>query len=257
MTKMRYITIQEWMLELGIGGNDLMAYALVWGFCQDGRSCFRGSYDYLTRWLNCNRSTAIRVVKRLTELGLLRKELREMNGVQFCDLYALVPEGLQNATTSGKMTPSQWQKDTGGRGKMPPHNKSIDNATIVANRDNITPLPPFDFYRALLNNGVSEETAKAWLAVRKAKRCVNTELAFHETMEEVRKSGQSAEQCIRFSASRSWAGFKADWLEREQTAPASRPRKVDNVTYMVEQMEARMREQQRQCNPNDDLPDEQ
>lgn len=256
MTKTRYITIQEWMLELGIGGNDLLAYALVWGFCQDGKSCFKGSYDYLTKWLGCSRRTVFDVLARLEERGLIRKETTEVNGVRFCNLYALIPEECNFCT--GGVNSAQGSADSalGGGANSAPHNNSKHNA--IANSDNNTPLPPFDFYKALINAGVTPETAEAWLQVRKAKRSVNSELAFRETMKEVRKSGRSAEECIRFSAARSWAGFMAQWLEREEngtgTARARKPKDGDAMMKMYEKLTRGS-----QPDPDDlpDLPDEQ
>lgn len=113
----------------------------------------------------------------------------------------------------------------------------------------------------MINAGVTPATAEAWLQVRKAKRSVNSELAFRETMKEVQKSGRSAEECIRFSAARSWAGFMAQWLEREENGTGTaRARKVDNITFMLEQRERRLAERERQQGPSydiNDLPDEQ
>ena len=135
-------------------------------------------------------------------------------------------------------------------------NKRTDNKEIYKERK-----PSFNFRQSLIDAGVSPETADAWLAVRKAKRAVNTEIAWNSTLNEIRKSGQSAEACIREAVARSWAGFKAEWLQREQAGGApSRPRKVDNVTYMVEQHQQWLAEQEamrQNYNPQDDLPDEQ
>ena len=255
MERERHITIHEWMLELGIGGNDLLAYALVFGFNMDGKSTFRGSLDYLAYWLGSTRRTAANVLQRLQELGLIEKREIVERGVKFTEF---VPTG-KNCTSSADFS-SKMEKFSKKQEKIAPNN----NRNIYRDRDNNPPIynPPFDFYKALLTAGVSEETAQAWLAVRKAKKCVNTELAFKETMKEVGKSGQSAEQCIRFSASRSWAGFKAEWLEREQNGGAGtelRPKYVDNITFMIEQRKRRLAEEaaQQSYNPNDDLPDEQ
>ena len=250
------------MLELGIGGNDLLAYALVWGFCQDGKSCFKGSYDYLTKWLGCSRRTVFDVLARLEERGLIRKETTEVNGVRFCNLYALIPEERNFCT--GGVNSAQGSADSalGGGANSAPHNNSKHNA--IANSDNNTPLPPFDFYKALINAGVTPETAEAWLVVRKAKRSVNSELAFRETMKEVRKSGRSAEECIRFSAARSWAGFMAQWLEREENgtgiARARTEPEKSNMQQIYERMVARANGTYRPgytYDPKDDLPDEQ
>jgi hypothetical protein len=74
----------------------------------------------------------------------------------------------------------------------------------------------FDFRNALVGIGVSEETADAWLQVRKAKKAVNTELAFNEIHNEITKSGYAPEDCIRTAAVNSWRGFKADWMRNAQ-----------------------------------------
>lgn len=86
----------------------------------------------------------------------------------------------------------------------------------------IPPYPPtkssaFSLRSALIAAGVSADVADAWLAVRKAKRAVNTEVAWRAIEREILKSGRSAADCIRFAAERSWAGFKAEWLNEEST----------------------------------------
>ena len=257
MTRGTYITIQDWMLVLGIGGNDLLAYALVYGFCQDGKSCFKGSYDYIAGWLGCNRSTVIRVVARLVDAGLLRKEDRFDNGVKFCALYALIPEGVQNATGGGNLQQGVAICDRPS-GKMQ-HNNNRDN-----NRDNNNPLisSPFDLYKALLAEGVNAATAHDWLQVRKTKRLANTETGWRETLAEIRKTGYTAEYCIRTAIAQGWGGFRADWLDRLLNGTGTaRARKVDNITFMLEQRERRLAERARQQQgPSydiNDLPDEQ
>jgi hypothetical protein len=238
------------MLELGIGGNDLLAYALVWGFCQDGTTTFRGSLDYLATWLGSTRRTAANVLTRLQDLGLIEKRIIEERGVKFTEF---VPVG-KNFTSSENFS-SKVENFSKKQEKISPNNNRDNNRDKYNN-----PLisSPFDFYKALINAGVTPETAEAWLVVRKAKRSVNSELAFRETMKEVRKSGRSAEECIRFSAARSWAGFMAQWLEREEngtgTARARKPKDGDAMMRMYEKLT-----RSSQPDPNDlpDLPDEQ
>ena len=79
-----YLTIQGWMVsKLGLSSNDLLTYALIYGFCQDGESEFTGSINYITKWLNCSRPTAIKTLKNLTDKELLFKSVITMNGVSF------------------------------------------------------------------------------------------------------------------------------------------------------------------------------
>ena len=79
-----YLTIQGWMVsKLELSGNDLLTYALIYGFSQDGETEFTGSINYITKWLNCSRPTAIKALKNLTERGYLLKSIITINGVSF------------------------------------------------------------------------------------------------------------------------------------------------------------------------------
>ena len=69
-----YITIQGWMVsELGLSGNELIVYALIFGFSQDGKSEFVGSYNYISGFTGLSRQTAVKVVERLEKRGLIKK----------------------------------------------------------------------------------------------------------------------------------------------------------------------------------------
>lgn len=73
MTQRKFITIQEWMLELGLKGSELLTYAIIYGFCQDDQSDFHGSTAYIARWCGISRQQAVAVLKKLTEAGHLIK----------------------------------------------------------------------------------------------------------------------------------------------------------------------------------------
>ncbi len=71
-----YIQIAGWMInELDLKGNELMIYALIHGFSQDGRSYFRGSLQYIALWTNSTKQGVIKTIKSLIEKGLIVKEL--------------------------------------------------------------------------------------------------------------------------------------------------------------------------------------
>lgn len=59
--------------ELGLKGSELVAYALIYGFSQDGESWFTGSAQYVADWCGIARRNAINVLQRLTEKGLVEK----------------------------------------------------------------------------------------------------------------------------------------------------------------------------------------
>ena len=69
-----YINIQGWMLsKLGLKGNQLLIYAIIYGFCQDGESTFHGSLIYFEHWTNSTRQGVIKALKQLQEDGLIIK----------------------------------------------------------------------------------------------------------------------------------------------------------------------------------------
>lgn len=90
MDRQRYIVIQEWMLELGLVGSELVAYALIYGFCQDGESDFHGSASYVAQWCNVRREQAVRILRKLVDMGLL---LRVGGEAGFPVHYAIPGEG--------------------------------------------------------------------------------------------------------------------------------------------------------------------
>jgi hypothetical protein len=85
-----YYTVQGWMLsELGLKGNALAAYAIIYGFSQDGVSEYAGSAKYLSEWMNCSKRTVLSTLASLTEQGLLTKKTLNKNGVIFNNYVAV------------------------------------------------------------------------------------------------------------------------------------------------------------------------
>lgn len=80
-----YIQIQGWMVtELKLSGNELVTYALIYGFSQDEESVFSGSISYLCSALNCTKPTARRVLNSLVNKNLLEKTIFYENNVKRC-----------------------------------------------------------------------------------------------------------------------------------------------------------------------------
>ena len=73
-----YITIQGWMInELDLSGNDLIVYAIIYGFTQDEESIFKGSREYLAKWCNSTTRGIQKNLNRLLERNLIIKEESE------------------------------------------------------------------------------------------------------------------------------------------------------------------------------------
>lgn len=69
-----FFTVQSFMVtQLGLSGNDLLVYAIIYGFSQDGESVFRGSRQYLADWCNSTVRGIQKNLNRLMELGLIEQ----------------------------------------------------------------------------------------------------------------------------------------------------------------------------------------
>ena len=81
---MAYIVIQDWMIsDLQLKGNELLTYALIYGFSQDVESEFKGSLKYISKFLGVSKSTAQRNLENLANRGVIEKRVEEISGVKF------------------------------------------------------------------------------------------------------------------------------------------------------------------------------
>ena len=119
-----FYTVQGWMRnKLGLRGNALDIYAIIYGFSQVSHQEFTASINYLCEWLGVSRPTVINTLKDLVDSGYLTKESTELNGVIYNRYTAVVPD-----FTGGKefLLP-QSKNFTGGSKEILPNN--IDNNT--------------------------------------------------------------------------------------------------------------------------------
>ena len=129
VTDKNYIVIQSFMVsELGLKGNELLIYAIIFGFSQTTGQAFHGSLTYLENWTNSTRHTVISSLKSLVEKGLIEKEEQTINGVKYCsyrvnnstDEAQEVVQKLHGG--SAKIAQEVVQKLHGGSAKIAPNN---------------------------------------------------------------------------------------------------------------------------------------
>lgn len=100
-----FIAIQGWMrTKLNLKGNELLIYALIYGFSQDGESRFKGSRKYIADWCGCSLDTVDRSLGSLIGKGLLAKYPHtDASGNRLVDYVAIQP------TTAATPTPPATQ----------------------------------------------------------------------------------------------------------------------------------------------------
>lgn len=87
-----FIVIQGFMVnELKLKGNELMVYAIIYGFSQEENSWFSGSRKYLSEWTNITTRNIQNILNSLVENKLIEKKTNNINGVIFCEYKALMP----------------------------------------------------------------------------------------------------------------------------------------------------------------------
>ena len=98
-----FITILAPMItKLKLKGNELLVFALIHGFSQDGESRFKGSLRYLIEWTGLDKSTVIKLLKQLVDKQYINKFEYEKNKVRYCEYtsnYWVALEWLENPTT--------------------------------------------------------------------------------------------------------------------------------------------------------------
>lgn len=214
MRNANYITTLSWMRNLKVNLVEKTVFAIIYGFSQDEESNYHGSRSYLAEWCECSTKTIDRALAHLCELGYIHKREVYVAGVKFCRYSVDVPT-VDKLSIVGTNTEKGMDKLSVGIDKMS-HNIIVNNAdTIVsANSDNAR-ARTFDFKKALMDLGVTEQTACDWMAVRKNNKATNTETAFKALRNQIEKickrHGVTAEQVVAFAASKDWKGINAEW----------------------------------------------
>lgn len=85
-----FICILPFMVdELRLTGNDLIAYALIYGFSQDGKSLYRGGVEYLSRRLGITKRASISLLKRLSDAGHIVMVCSGRRNYYYCSILNL------------------------------------------------------------------------------------------------------------------------------------------------------------------------
>lgn len=81
----QFVTISDWMLELGLNTSQLLAFAVVYSYGRNG-GWFQGSSSHLAKWIGTKRkATVLDALASLVEKGLIEKREKWDNGKKICD----------------------------------------------------------------------------------------------------------------------------------------------------------------------------
>lgn len=90
--KDNFIVIQSWMVqELGLKGNNLIVYALIYGFSQAEKQACTCGIEYMQKWIGGAKSTVIRTLNDLEESGLIYRVHGQDNDARVTGFVAVKP----------------------------------------------------------------------------------------------------------------------------------------------------------------------
>lgn len=125
-----FLTIQGWMFnKLGLSGNEVIVYAIIYGFTQNGEDWFEGSLKYICESIGASKSTVLRILRTLESRGVIKKENYSVQGVTLARYKSCV--GFEWGGV--KMTP-------GGGVKMTPNNEDTKVSSNNNHKDISIPL---------------------------------------------------------------------------------------------------------------------
>lgn len=133
MKDTNFYTVQGWMInQLHLSGNELICYAIIHNFSQDGQSMYMGSLKYLQTFMNASQPTVIKALKSLVEKGLIEKHEETKNNVRVC--YYSAVEGTKDSLVGGTKDSLVWgTKDSLDNNIK--NNKEINKEKINKNKE--------------------------------------------------------------------------------------------------------------------------
>ena len=218
------IMSQVWNMEIDDSTAKLTLMALA-DFSDDEGYCYP-SYEVLAKKISKSKRTAIRAVEKLTELGFLQKEKRELkDGTSSANLYKILSEKDRVTQTHPRVTnekervtsmtlPSDTDDTPRVTSMTPCSDKGVTPINITTNRTvsrtinepSINPLPPED---VLLPDFIDPALWQDYLAYKKERKEKLTlkgiEMKFSEWAKWA-SEGIDVNACIREAMANEWQG---------------------------------------------------
>lgn len=215
------------------GGSEKLVMLSMADWCNDKGESLHPSHDAIAKKCCISRSQAVRVVRDLVDQGFLEVIGNKFGGAPgTTKQYRVVISAL---TGSADATPKVETGSTHATGSVDATGSthasrrvapSTETGSTHATQTTIEPPiePPIKNIAppALLASlGVTDQTAKDFLLIRKAKRAPLTETALNGIRAEASAAGMSLEDALKMCCERGWQSFKADWVKPKNNAPNS------------------------------------
>lgn len=136
-----YVVIQSFMVkDLKLKGNELLIYAIIYGFSQDGENEFTGSLQYLCDWTNSTKRGVLNCLQSLVQRDLIAKKDIDIKGVKFVSYSVKKFTPIEESSI-----PPSEQSSMEGIEESSPNNilkDNIDIDNIGGNNNALIPTQP-------------------------------------------------------------------------------------------------------------------
>ena len=217
--KNNYIVIQSWMVrELGLKGNRLTVYAIVYGFSQTEKQACTCGVEYLQAWTNSSKQGVLNTLESLVNDGFIER-IKDFGGDKRKTAYRIIgqqslpistekkgKESLPKCKEKGQQTLPNFIEDNVDNSKIGqqslPKSGEIGKESLPKNRST--------FFRASLENIYNNTTD--FQTDKSVCQSVNAHAREDET------DGQTEKEfyldCIRSHLDKLDDPYKADYSER-------------------------------------------
>lgn len=212
------------------GGEMMLALALADHASDDGTKVYPSIKALAAKTRQSERTVQYQL-RRMEESGWLILVNSGNGGRNQHREYNISPEWIkgadfapvQSTTVKGAIDDTKGAiHDSKGCNPLHPHITVIEPSRTVK-EPSIAPAKRVPAISAaqLVAQGVTEQVATEFLAIRKRKRAPLTAIALEGLMRESAQAGMSLNDALRTCVERGWQGFSADWVQ-QRTSPPSR-----------------------------------
>lgn len=136
MKNNNYYVVHGWMINgMGLKGNPLLVFSVIFGFSQDGSSTYKGSLKYMQSSTNASKNTVMNSLIFLEENNFIIKKSEIRNNIKFNE-YSHNDPVVQKMTHPGsiKKQPGSENEQPGGSENAPQGgSENAPNITINNN----------------------------------------------------------------------------------------------------------------------------
>lgn len=213
MKDTNFIVIQGWMINnLKLKGNNLLVFAIVYGFSQDQETKFKGSLDYIQKSINASKNTVLKAINFLEGKNLIYKGKLMENNVERNQYWhnEMMVQKLNRSEIGG----SEIEQPTGSksepRGGAKSEHNNITNNNILDNKDLFGEIVIDPKKKTLFKNCVYSDFSKFKLKLKEVEELGIDVGYYHRAIDRWSRSSSTKRTAD------GWLATAENWMEKDK-----------------------------------------